>query len=859
MSVNNVDKTWISNVALGGNQTALVLDGVGVFLGENRMIPFDYVNIPRSVSLNQTGDRLMVSLPNGIVELYDTETLRCIGKMYHPDNNSYIIIDSSGYFASNTQTESYLSAHKNGALESLETLASSRNRPDKILELFGTPDSEYKKIIEMVSTVNQLNKVKNETNSPLPQITELNVNNLTSNSSTSNKTVQIVLRGKGTNTDVTKLRVKINDVPALTKEIAIKKGQDEFVSFDLDLQPGENTLSFNLIDNLGISSITTFQTIFYDKTVKEKGDLYVLSVGVSDYPEESNDLTFADKDALDFALLYSDSVSFDLENYRNKFLGNRYHVNAQHAELYKEMRLYSGEFSSGSSLTQVDRLGRYWLEIINYEEFYLWDFELGQREKIAINMNVSSWGDYLMMDPTGKGFCFEDKKSNWQHYSFETHKSETIQLPEEYHKLYIGNDTWLRKDESTERGLTSVSLGTVKGKNTAVNYDMTFQLEGDIDLTLLATTLDHSSVLLSSFSDLYHVQKQGAKSIVNKLNWKGFSSLEEYCFTPDGSKVLCLKTIYASDTTRRSEPGVVFYTYDLTSNTLDSTFFEDPGFTKYTGININGGELRWMNTTEPVAIDEAFMSNESEKRSKLKPVSFNNTYVKVLLNEQATKEEILKAMDKFLMQAKAEDEVIVFFAGHGMLDTALNFHFCSYDIDFNNPVAKGVSYEAILNKLGKLPMTRKLLLLDACHSGNIFSPVFVPKTTEENEMAVKRGASSESLEGTVNHDISEIYDALFGAITDQYGVTVIAASSGVNLAYESKTVSNGAFTSAYIESVLSNFRDYFGLSIDLEALKPVYLSNEVLYSIRKKVLKDTNGQQIPSVRSLNSRSDIRLF
>jgi len=208
-----------------------------------------------------------------------------------------------------------------------------------------------------------------------------------------------------------------------------------------------------------------------------------------------------------------------------------------------------------------------------------------------------------------------------------------------------------------------------------------------------------------------------------------------------------------------------------------------------------------------------------------------------LLNEEATQVAILNSLDQFLSTASSDDQVIVFFAGHGMLDSLMNFYYAAYDVDFKNPETKGISYELILEKLGKLPLSRKLLLIDACHSGNVFSPVHSPDKKDSLANSASKGGKVQSVKNTkLNDNISEIYDVLFGSVSDQYGVTVLAASSGANLAYESKDLSNGAFTGAYIESILSEFRTFYSGALDFTLQKPIALTDEKLYAIRKKVI-----------------------
>ena len=68
-----------------------------------------------------------------------------------------------------------------------------------------------------------------------------------------------------------------------------------------------------------------------------------------------------------------------------------------------------------------------------------------------------------------------------------------------------------------------------------------------------------------------------------------------------------------------------------------------------------------------------------------------------ILDRNATRENILKARD-FLKASRVDDLVVLFFAGHGLLDSKLDYYFATADIDFSNPQKRGL-LEAIEEEL----------------------------------------------------------------------------------------------------------------------------------------------------------------
>jgi uncharacterized caspase-like protein len=97
-----------------------------------------------------------------------------------------------------------------------------------------------------------------------------------------------------------------------------------------------------------------------------------------------------------------------------------------------------------------------------------------------------------------------------------------------------------------------------------------------------------------------------------------------------------------------------------------------------------------------------------------------------LTDMDATRPAILAGLKDLAQIARPDDICVVFLSGHGDYQEEKPtlaggpprsvFVFCPPDYDPNNPYKTGVTNEELFDKLAAIPC-RKLLILDACHSG----------------------------------------------------------------------------------------------------------------------------------------------
>jgi hypothetical protein len=90
--------------------------------------------------------------------------------------------------------------------------------------------------------------------------------------------------------------------------------------------------------------------------------------------------------------------------------------------------------------------------------------------------------------------------------------------------------------------------------------------------------------------------------------------------------------------------------------------------------------------------------------------------IAVLVDEAATKKNILETMDKIFSKAGPDDMLWFYFSGHGGQEGFL----CPYDMD-GNDLNTFLMYDEVKAAFKKHPARYKVVFLDACHSGTIFS------------------------------------------------------------------------------------------------------------------------------------------
>jgi len=245
---------------------------------------------------------------------------------------------------------------------------------------------------------------------------------------------------------------------------------------------------------------------------------------------------------------------------------------------------------------------------------------------------------------------------------------------------------------------------------------------------------------------------------------------------------------------------------------------------------------------------------------KSKANRFGRVHVAKFLNREATRDKIL-SVKELLLQSRVNDEVVIFFAGHGLLDEQLDYYFATADLDFENPSRAGLSYEAIENLLDGIPARKKLLLMDTCHSGEVDKEGLDGATTEVTatgslphgtiKTRTYRGPQPLRTSPLDASNARRLLEEMFADLRRGTGAVVISAAGGAEFAIESSKWKNGVFTCAVLDGLKTAKADANGDGqVQVSELRDYVLDI---------VPRMTRGQQTPTARRDNLTIDFPVY
>lgn len=222
--------------------------------------------------------------------------------------------------------------------------------------------------------------------------------------------------------------------------------------------------------------------------------------------------------------------------------------------------------------------------------------------------------------------------------------------------------------------------------------------------------------------------------------------------------------------------------------------------------------------------------------------------------ESMVTRENLASIKDHLRMSTVDDKVIVFIAGHGLLDEELNYYLATYDTDFQHPKQNAIPFEALEAILDAIPARRKLMLIDACHSGEIDkegkqNPP--PKQIDDGTVTFRGFPRGSSPKRTGSDNSFELMKNLFVDLRRSTGTTVISSASGGEPAIEGDEWQNGVFTYCFLKGLQDRKAD---LNYDGKIMV-----SELRSYLAEAVTELTNGLQQPTFRLENISNDWQVW
>lgn len=238
--------------------------------------------------------------------------------------------------------------------------------------------------------------------------------------------------------------------------------------------------------------------------------------------------------------------------------------------------------------------------------------------------------------------------------------------------------------------------------------------------------------------------------------------------------------------------------------------------------------------------------------------SFRQIHTMILADAEVDKEKMPQVHD-FFKKAKRDDSVVLFYAGHGVVDENYDYYLGTYDTDFLHPSGDAIAYEDFEKLLDGIEPLKKLLLVDACHSGEIDKDdmVMANATTRQKidgKIIFREAGAKVPQMATVSAEqINNLITEHFATLQRGTGATVISSASGVEVAMEGSQWKNGLFSYCLLRGLKDKNADSNGDG---------YLSVFELQNYCQNMVRElSGGKQQPTSRNENRQQyfNIRKF
>lgn len=233
---------------------------------------------------------------------------------------------------------------------------------------------------------------------------------------------------------------------------------------------------------------------------------------------------------------------------------------------------------------------------------------------------------------------------------------------------------------------------------------------------------------------------------------------------------------------------------------------------------------------------------------------FGDIQIRTYIDSEFTKEK-LNAFAKEIKDGSEDDQVLIYYAGHGVLDENFNYYLGTSTMNFFNPSENGLSFSAIEDAVKGSKIRNRLIVIDACHSGGVDAEDYkqeAMKTEVGGEMLAFRGFKKiAEKDQFCELSTTSVMNNMFNKPSTEHGATIIAAAAGAEFALESDEWENGIFTLVFLKGLRSGAADLNG--------DGMIRISELRKYCNSQVVEMTGGRQNPTARDENVRNDFVIW
>lgn len=227
-------------------------------------------------------------------------------------------------------------------------------------------------------------------------------------------------------------------------------------------------------------------------------------------------------------------------------------------------------------------------------------------------------------------------------------------------------------------------------------------------------------------------------------------------------------------------------------------------------IGINSYEGYWRPLKNAV--------NDAEGVANVLKEEYQFDEVYTLLDKQATRRNIIQKFEWLAENSTKDDNVLIFYAGHGQFNKGLNKGYWVPVDAQSNSVADYISNNDVKTFMGGIPSKHTLLVTDACFAGDIF-----------------RGAKTESIKFDPNN-MEKYYKEVYRKQS-----RLALTSGGVEEVSDAGKDDHSIFTYYLIKALKENDKKYFDANQLFNEFR-IAVTNNSEQTPMLQVIRDANDE-----------------